>query len=61
MSSNQFLTIITSPPNEILNVFNFMISFGLEILMFYLGLKINFSDLKKNFAEPKSLLIGLFI
>lgn len=61
MSSNQFLTIITSPPNEILNVFNFIISFGLVILMFYLGLKINFSDIKKNFAEPKSLLIGLFI
>jgi bile acid:Na+ symporter, BASS family len=61
MSLNQFFTIISSPSNEILNAFNFIISFGLVILMFYLGLKINFSHIKKNFAEPKSLLTGLFI
>ena len=61
MSLNQFLTILSSPPNEILNIFNVIVSFGLAILMFYLGIKINFSDIKKNFAEPKSLFVGLFI
>ena len=61
MSLNQFLTILSSPPNEILDIFNVLISFGLALLMFYLGIKINFSDIKKNFSEPKSLIIGLFI
>ena len=61
MSLNQFLAILSSPTNEILSIFNAVISFGLMILMFYLGVKINFSDIKKNFAEPKGLLTGLFI
>jgi bile acid:Na+ symporter, BASS family len=61
MSLNQFLTILSSPPNEILDIFNVMISFGLAILMFYLGIKLNFFDIKKTFSEPKGLIVGLFI
>ena len=35
MSLNQFLTIISSPTNEILSIFSTIISFGLMVLMFY--------------------------
>ena len=61
MSLNQFLTIISSPTNEILSIFSTIISFGLMVLMFYLGIKINFSDIKKVLTEPKDLFTGLFL
>ena len=61
MSLSQFLTILSSPPDEILDAFNIFVSLGLVVLMFFLGIKINFSEIKKNFVEPKSLLTGLFI
>ena len=61
MSLNQFLTFLSSPPNEILNIFSMLVSLGLMILMFFLGVKINFSEIKKNFAEPKGLFTGLFL
>ena len=61
MSLNQFLTIFLSPPDNILDIFNTLVSFGLLILMFFLGMKINFYEIKKKFAEPKSLFTGLFL
>ncbi|MDA9091902.1 hypothetical protein N9J56_01270 [Pelagibacteraceae bacterium] len=61
MSLNQFLTILSFPPDEILNIFSLIISFGLAVLMFVLGLKITFFEIKKNFIEPKALLTGLFL
>lgn len=61
MSFNQFLTVLSSPPDEILNIFSLIISFGLAVLMFVLGLKITFFEIKKNFIKPKALLTGLFL
>ena len=61
MSFNQFLTVLSSPPDTILNTFSLVISLGLTVLMFGLGLKITFFEIKKNFIEPKALLTGLFL
>ena len=61
MSFNQFFTVLSSPPDGILNTFSLVISLGLTVLMFGLGLKITFFEIKKNFIEPKALLTGLFL
>ena len=61
MSFNQFFTVLSSPPDEILNIFSLIISIGLAFLMFVLGLKITFFEIKKNFIKPKALLAGLFL
>ena len=61
MSLNQFLSVLLLPPNELLNILNVFISLGLMVLMFGLGLKISFSEIKKIFVEPKALFSGLLL
>lgn len=60
MSFDQFLTILLSPPEAALNIFNVISSLGMIVIMFGLGLKINFTEIKKNFIKPRDLLTGLF-
>tara|TARA_B100000767_G_scaffold267078_1_gene285303 strand:+ start:240 stop:1160 length:921 start_codon:yes stop_codon:yes gene_type:complete len=61
VSLSQFLAVLSSPPDAILDMFGTFVSLGLMVLMFFLGIKINFSEIKKNFVEPKSLFTGLFL
>ena len=60
MSFNQFSIALLSPPDVLLDIFNLLSSLGLIIIMFSLGIKINFVEIKKNFTEPKDLVTGLF-
>ena len=61
MGLEEFLINLSSPSNDVLVIFNVIITFGLMVLMFYLGIKINFSDIKKILTEPKDLFTGLFL
>ena len=47
MSLDQFLTILTSPPDELLDILGVISTLGLVVVMFSLGLKINFAEIKK--------------
>ena len=61
MSLDQFLTILTSPPDELLDILGVISTLGLVVVMFSLGLKINFAEIKKNFKNPKNLITGLIL
>ena len=60
MSFDQFLTVLLSPSEVLLDIFSFISTIGLIVVMFSLGAKINFLEVKKIFTEPKDLLTGLF-
>ena len=59
MSLVAFVTFLLSPPDELLDILGVISSLGLVVVMLCLGLKIDFTEIKKNFKEPKDLLIGL--
>ena len=59
MSLVTFFTILISPPDMLVDVLRAISTLGLVVVMFSLGLKIKFLEIKKNFKKPKDLFIGL--
>ena len=59
MSLIAFYTILISPPDMLVDVLRVISTLGLVVVMFSLGLKIKFIEIKKIFTKPKNLFIGL--
>jgi len=59
MSLITFFKILSTPPDELLDVLGIISTLALVIVMFSLGLKIKFLEIRENFAKPKNLLVGL--
>lgn len=59
MSLIAFYTMLISPPDMLVDVLRVISSLGLVVVMFNLGLKIKFIQIKKIFSKPKNLFIGL--
>ena len=59
MSLIAFFKILSSPPDRLVDVLGIISAIGLVVVMFGLGLKIKFLEIKENFKKPKNLFVGL--
>ena len=61
MSLGFLIAHLLSPPDKLLDILQVISTGGLIVVMFALGLKVKFAEIKINFLKPRDLFLGLFL